>query len=169
MMDRVMKRVGGEWYFLAGVILFCFLIFLFRPVFFSRSLEFFIKIMLQILPIFLLVFVLMALSNLFVNRQTVAAYLRKPGVKKWLFVIIAGILSTGPIYVWYPLLAEFREKGVGYGYLATFLYNRAIKIPLLPMAVFYFGMKYVIVLTALMVLFSVFQGLLISQLVPAEH
>jgi uncharacterized membrane protein YraQ (UPF0718 family) len=151
------------------VTLVCFMVLFFRPVFFSRTLEFFIKIMLQILPIFVLVFILMTLSNLFVNRQTVATYLKKPGIKKWLFVIIAGILSTGPIYVWYPLLAEFREKGVAYGYLATFLYNRAIKIPLLPMAVFYFGLRYVIVLTFLMVFFSVIQGILINQLMPAEH
>ena len=84
-------------------------------------------------------------------------------------MIVAGILSTGPIYVWYPLLAEFKEKGVGYGYMATFLYNRAIKIPLLPVAVLYFGIKYVVVLTALMVLFSVIQGVLIDRLVPVEH
>jgi uncharacterized membrane protein YraQ (UPF0718 family) len=169
MIDRIARKIGGAWYFLGAVIILYLLLLLFLPAVFFRSLDFFIKIMLQILPIFVLVFVLMTLSNLFVNRRTVSEYLRKPGIKKWLFVIVAGILSTGPIYVWYPLLAEFKEKGVGYGYMATFLYNRAIKIPLLPVAVLYFGIKYVVVLTALMVLFSVIQGVLIDRLVPVEH
>jgi uncharacterized membrane protein YraQ (UPF0718 family) len=84
-------------------------------------------------------------------------------------VIVAGIVSSGPLYVWYPLLAELRDKGVGYGYLAAFLYNRAIKVPLLPVAIFYFGLKYIVVLTTLMIVFSIIQGIFINRIIPAEH
>ena len=162
------KRIRGEWLFMLAVFLLYGVVALVDPSLFSRSIGFFSRIFVQILPIFALVFLLMTVSNLFINKRVVAQYFKKPGVNKWFFVIIAGIISTGPIYVWYPLLAELRERGVGYGYLAAFLYNRAIKIPLLPVAIFYFGLKYIVVLTLLMVVFSVIQGVLINRLIPAE-
>jgi len=64
--------------------------------------------------------------------------LREKGIKKWIFVIIGGVLSTGAIYMWYPFLADLKDKGLNYGLISCFLYNRAIKIPLLPLMVFYF-------------------------------
>ncbi len=168
MLDRDVKKIRGEWIFLIVVMFIHLFVLIANPALFSRSMEFFLRIFMQILPVFVLVFVLMTLSHILVNRQVIAGYFRKPGVKKWFFVIIAGIVSTGPIYVWYPLLAELRDKGVEYGYLAAFLYNRAIKIPLLPVAIFYFGLKYIIVLTLLMIVFSVMQGVLINRLVPVK-
>ena len=164
-----MKKIGGEWYFLSTVLmLYLVVIFVDRGLF-LRSIRFFLTIFWQILPIFVLVFALMTVANIYINQRTITKYFKKPGIKKWVFVIIAGILSTGPIYLWYPLLAELRDKGVGHGYLATFLYNRAIKIPLLPVAIFYFGLKYIFVLTLMMIIFSVFQGMLINHLVSAKH
>lgn len=163
-----MSRIGGEWYFLSTVVLLYVLVFFVNNSLFSKSVDFFVGIMANMLPIFVLVFALMTIANLVINQRVVTKYFRKPGVKKWFFVIFAGILSTGPIYLWYPLLAELRDKGVGYGYLAAFLYNRAIKIPLLPVAIFYFGLKYIIVLTLIMIVCSVVQGVLINRLVPLE-
>jgi uncharacterized membrane protein YraQ (UPF0718 family) len=168
MSKQGMKRIRGEWFFLLGVLLLYMFVLSAKPVIFSESIGFFLRIFVQVLPVFALVFVLMTASNLFIDRQVVAQYFKKPGVKKWFFVIIAGILSSGPIYVWYPLLAELRDKGVGYGYLAAFLYNRAIKIPLLPVAIFYFGVKYIVLISLLMIVFSILQGVMINQLIPLE-
>ncbi len=44
------------------------------------------------------------------------------------------------------------------GLAATFLYNRAIKVPLLPVMVFYFGVEFVAVLMAYMIVASIVQG-----------
>jgi len=164
-----MKKIGGEWYFLSAVMMIYVVILFVDHDFFSRSIRFFLNVFWQILPIFVLVFALMVVANIFINQKVITKYFKKPGIKKWVFVIVAGILSTGPIYLWYPLLAELRDKGVGHGFLATFLYNRAIKIPLLPVAIFYFGLKYILVLTLMMVVFSVFQGLLINRLVSTKN
>ena len=84
--------------------------------------------------------------------------------RKWLFAILGGIISTGPIYMWYAMLRELKEKGVGYGFIATFLYNRAIKPPLIPVIIYYFGLKFTIVLTGVMIIFSVLQGMIIEKL-----
>lgn len=168
-MNKKGAKIRGGWLFLLAVILLYVLTLLVNPGLFAESAGFFARIFLQILPVFALVFVLMSLSNLIMNRPVIIEYFKRPGISKWLFVIIAGIISTGPIYVWYPLLAEMRDRGVGYGYLATFLYNRAIKVPLLPVAIFYFGLQYIIVLTVLMIFFSVIQGVFINRLIPVEH
>ena len=84
------------------------------------------------------------------------------------FVIIGGILSSGPIYMWYPLLADLKHKGLSYGLIACFLYNRAIKIPLLPLAIIYFSWRYLFILTFVMIFMSILQGLIINKLMEVK-
>jgi hypothetical protein len=48
----------------------------------------------------------------------------------------------GPIYAWYPLLKELREKGAANSLIAIFLGNRAVKPFLLPIMISYFGWVY---------------------------
>ncbi len=62
----------------------------------------------------------MVIANYFITPKFVFKYFDKKGANKWLFAIIGGILSEGPIYVWYPLLADLKEKGFGYGFVACF-------------------------------------------------
>lgn len=109
----------------------------------------------------------MSITNYFITPKLVTKYFKESGIKKWIFVTVGGILSTGPIYMWYPLLAELKEKGVTYGSIATFLYSRAIKIPLFPVIIFYFGFKYVVILTVIMISVSIIQGLIINKIVKS--
>ena len=76
--------------------------------------------------------------------------------------VAAGIISTGPIYAWYPLLKDLREKGAGDSSIAIFLYNRAVKPFLLPVMVTYFGWLYVVTLIILTILASVVVGFSVS-------
>ena len=59
----------------------------------------------------------------------------------------AGIISMGPVYAWYPLLKELREKGAANSLMAIFINSRAVKPFLLPVMISYFGVRYVMVLT----------------------
>ncbi len=152
-----------SWLFLIVMILAYGVLALFSSNAFLTSLRLFGKIALQIIPVFILVFVLMVLSNYFVSSKFVVRHLNGRGIKKWLFVIIGGALSSGPIYMWYPLLNDLRAKGLSYGLIACFLYNRAIKIPLLPIAILYFGWQYVLILSIFMILGSVAQGWIIDS------
>ena len=52
------------------------------------------------------------------------------------------------------------------GLVAVFLYNRAIKIPLLPIMIFYFGTSFVTILAIYMVIASVIEG---STIEIIEH
>ncbi len=164
-----LKQISGSWYFLIIIILIYFLLFIFKQDLFSSSTNFFYNIFLKIIPIFILVFVLMALTNYFVTPKIIMKHLKEKGIKKWFFIILGGILSTGPIYMWYPLLADLKNKGLSYGLIACFLYNRAIKIPLLPIAFFYFGWKYIIILSFVMIIISVIQGMVINKLLEVKN
>jgi uncharacterized membrane protein YraQ (UPF0718 family) len=100
-----------------------------------------------------LVFLIMLLINLFLKPASVAKFLGKgSGIKGIILAAVAGIISTGPIYAWYPLLKDLRDKGAGESSIAIFLYNRAVKPFLLPVMIGYFGWLYVVILTILMVL-----------------
>lgn len=125
----------------------------------------FYSVFCRVLPILPLIFGLIFLSNLFIKPDQVKKYLGEgSGLKGFLISIVGGIISTGPIYVWYPLLSDFKSKGMRVSLIAVFLCNRAIKIPLLPLMIFYFGWQYVVVLSFFMISFSIFNGLLTERL-----
>jgi uncharacterized membrane protein YraQ (UPF0718 family) len=158
------KKIPKSWYFLILTIIAYFILLIFYKEIYFESLNFFGDLILKIIPIFIIVFVLMALSNYFITNDFIIKHLKGKGLKKWFFVIVGGILSSGPIYMWYPLLANLKQKGLKDGLIACFLYNRAIKIPLLPLAIVYFNWKYVVILTLVMVIISIIQGILINKL-----
>ena len=110
-----------------------------------------------------LVFFIMLLINLFLKPAAVAKFLGKgAGIKSIALSAAAGIISTGPIYAWYPLLKDLREKGAGESSIAIFLYNRAVKPFLLPVMIGYFGWIYVVILTIIVVVASVIVGFSVS-------
>ncbi len=158
------------WYFLGGVLLAYIIVLLIDSKQIIPALTFFLKTIIQVIPIIFLVFVLMALTNYFVNHKTLVKYMgKKSGVKGWIISIVAGIISTGPIYMWYPLLSELEKQGVRKGLISAFLYNRAIKIPLLPMIILYFGLTYTIILTVVMIFMSIIQGLIIEKVLVKKR
>jgi len=122
------------------------------------------KVCLNILLPLTLVFVVMLALNLFVKPAQIVHLLGSgANIKGVLLSVAAGIISMGPIYVWYPLLKELREKGAGDMPIAVFLYNRAVKPFLLPVMIAYFGWLYVGILTVLTVLASVVNGYLVAM------
>ncbi len=119
--------------------------------------------MVQLIPIFVLVIALMGSINYFFRPRRITKYVGEgSGWKGWLIAGGAGILSHGPIYVWFPLLRELREKGMRDGLVAAFLYNRAVKLPLFPMLIYYFGLLFALLLLAFTVVASVIEGMLIE-------
>ena len=112
-----------------------------------------------------LVFILMVMINLFLKPSLVVRILGKgAGIKGYLLSAAAGVISAGPIYAWYPLLADLKKKGAGYSPIAIFLYNRAFKPFLLPVMIGYFGWKYAVILGIGMFLGSFAMGGAISAI-----
>ncbi len=157
------KYNNYSFYFLAAVISLYFPLFFFDPEGTYNALKASGNIFIQIIPVLLLVILFMALIHYFLHPKTVAKYAGKgSGIKGWFFAISAGIISHGPIYVWYPVLKELRDRGMRSGLIAAFLYSRAIKIPLLPLMVYYFGALFVVVLLPYIVIASLIEGEIIE-------
>jgi len=169
MMKNNLKQNRGSWYFLISIML-VYLLFLFLNIeLFVSSINFFFNILIKIFPILILVFILMVITNYFITQKFISKHIEKDkGIKKWVFAVFGGILSTGPVYMWYPLLSDLKEKGLTYGFISCFLYNRAIKLSLLPLAILYFGWKFVLVLTFVMIFVSLIQGVLINKLMNVK-
>ena len=146
-------------YFLLAVISLYLILFFFCPEKVYDSLKVSGDIFIRIIPVLFLVILFMALINYFLHPKTVEKYVGKgSGIKGWFFAISAGIISHGPIYVWYPPLKGLRDRGMRSGLIAAFLYSRAIKIPLLPLMVYYFGALFVTVLLLYIVIASLIEG-----------
>ena len=151
-------------FFIAMLLIYVVIALVNLPAF-AKMISFFVNLLVKIIPIFILIFVLMWLVNYFVSPRLIIKHFNKGrGWKGWIIMILGGTLSSGPIYMWYPLLADLKKKGVKQGFIATFLYNRAIKIPLMPLFLIYFDLKMLIILIFVMVSFSVFQGIIINYL-----
>ena len=168
-MKNPLKKIGANWLFLIAVALLYFFLGLWNLQIVVSALEVFLVLLKKMLPILGVVFALVFLSNLFLNPKIVSRYLGKgSNIRGWPVAIVAGILSMGPIYLWYPLLGELKAKGMRDALIAVFLYNRAVKIPLIPMMIYYFGLRVVVIVTGLMILFSIGNGLIVERLVRKE-
>jgi len=165
MIRNLLDRIGGGWIFLILVGLIYVVVALLNLGVVEKAFFGFLQLVWKMIPVLGLVFVFIFLSNVVLREGSITRYLgRRSGLKGWLITISAGILSAGPIYMWYPLLSDLKEKGMREGLVATFLYNRAVKIPLLPMMVYYFGLIFTVVLMVYMILFSIITGLVFDWL-----
>jgi len=169
-MKKSFQKSGANWIFLIAVAVLYLILGLWNPQIVFAALEEFLTLLKKMLPVLGVVFALLFLSGLVLNPKAVARYLGKGAdIRAWPVAVIAGILSAGSIYLWYPLLGDLKSKGMRDALIAVFLYNRAVKIPLLPMMIYYFGIRIVVILTILMILFSVLNGLLVERLVSAQE
>jgi uncharacterized membrane protein YraQ (UPF0718 family) len=165
-MPRQQKKSGfGGWLFLALTLLAYLLLSLINPEATTKSLSFFMQVMTQVFPMLGLVFLLLFIANLLLEPKWIKRYLGKgSGIKGWIAAIIGGILSLGAIYAWYAMLSELKQKGMRTALIATFLYSRAVKLPLLPLMVHYFGMAYTLILCLYLIIFSIINGFLVEKL-----
>jgi len=116
-------------------------------------------------PIIAMVILLTALINYFLKPKQIAQKLGKEsGASGWLWTLLAGVLSHGPMYAWYPLIDDLRSHGMRDGLIVVFFSARAIKLPLLPMMIDYFGWLFTVVLSIYILLASLFQGIIYELL-----
>jgi uncharacterized membrane protein YraQ (UPF0718 family) len=121
------------------------------------------QLLLTLLPLFAAIIVLTALLNRFLKPKALAKHLgNKSGVRGWLLALLAGIISHGPMYAWYPMLQELKKQGLGNALITVFLYARAVKLPLLPVMVDYFGLLFTLTLMFYIVLGALVQGKLVA-------
>lgn len=157
----------GAWLFLAGVLLAWLAAAALAPARVGPALDLFRQLLGEVLPALGLVFVLLLLANLFAERPWIERHLgREAGVRAWLAALAAGVLAAGPPWPWYALAGQFMGRGVPSGVAAAFLYARAVKLPLLPLLVHYFGLAYALTLGVWLLLLALLGGLAMGRLAP---
>ncbi len=125
----------------------------------------FIALTFQIAPFLLIVFIVMFLNFWFIKPEAIKKYFgEKSGLTGYVFSILFGIISVGSVYMWYPLLNDLRKSGMSNKLIAVFIYNRAIKLHLLPVMILYFGLKYTLALTVLVILYSLVIGYSVEKI-----
>ncbi|TIH20227.1 hypothetical protein D0S45_02480 [Marinifilum sp. JC120] len=131
------------WVFPLGVICIYGLCQLHYPQSTARAIEVSKTLFTQLgLPI-CIVLVMMTLINRYLNPASVARFLgNKTGIKGVFLSGLAGIISMGPIYAWYPLFKDLKEKGASIFIIANFIGCRSVKPVLLPIMLAYFGWQF---------------------------
>ena len=158
------RRKGG-WLFLAVVMLVYGISAVIDWDLTRRALESFIQMADKVAPALVLVFALFFISNLFLNPKRIEKYLGKQsGLKGWFLAIGAGVLSTGPVYAWYAVLSNLKQQGMRSALMVAFLYSRAVKLPLLPLMIHYFGIGYTLVLCLYLIGFAIVSGVVMQRL-----
>jgi len=156
--------VGG-WLFLGLVLLAHAAAALLEPDVAAQARAAFARMAGSVVPVLLLVFALVFLVERFLSPERTRAWLgRGSGWRGWLVALAAGVVSTGPVYAWYSLLAGLRGKGMRDALVAVALYARAIKLPLLPLLAHYFGLAYMLVLSLWLAVFALVTGALAERL-----
>lgn len=165
MKRRFPENIAGKWLYFGAMGVMYFVVSIIDPYLGIELITKVISIFGQILPVFVVVFILMVLTRIFVDPERVLESVGEgSGSRGWLIAITGGIISAGPIYIWYPLLAELKEKGMKTSLVATFLYIRAVKIPLFPLMIYYFGLAFTLFFTLYLIIFSVINGVLVERL-----
>jgi uncharacterized membrane protein YraQ (UPF0718 family) len=165
MIGRISEKIGGSEIFLLSISIIYLTLGIIDIQVVRNALWVLGGLILRISPVLALVFGIMFLTNLLFEAGSIVRMLGQgSGLRGWVFAVLGGIVSSGPIYMWYPLLGDLKEKGMRESLIAAFLYNRAIKIPLVPMMVHYFGWSFAVILSLYMVIFSVLNGLAVERL-----
>lgn len=126
----------------------------------------FLKMFTKILPILGVVFVVMTLVNLYFTKERTEKFLgQKSGVQGWIYMIITGAFIIGPPYVLYPLLGNLKKRGMKNSLLAAMLYNINVKIYFLPVMIYYFGLKFTIIISIYIIMFSIITGKFIEKII----
>lgn len=156
-------KIWGNWLFLFIVCILCLISFLFDQSSLINIFSVFYDMLIKILPTLLLVYFIIFGFNLIISNKKIVNFLEKGCyIKKLIFSVLFGILSSWPIYLWYGLLKQLQNAGLSLGHIATFSYARAIKIPLFPIMITYFGLKFSIIFVWVLFCFSFLQALFID-------
>jgi uncharacterized membrane protein YraQ (UPF0718 family) len=160
------KKLTGGMKLLFIVLALYFIVGIFNLQLAKEAAFSFFYMLLKIIPILFIVFIVMIGADIYFTKEKTGRFVgNESGIKGWIYAIISGILISGPPYILYPLLGNLKKRGMKNSLLAALLYNRNIKIPFIPVMIYYFSLKFTIVISVYIIIFSIFNGILVSVIV----
>lgn len=160
------KKLNGGMKLFLFVLALYFIVGIFNLQLAKEAAFNFFYMLIKIIPILFIVFIVMIGVDIYFTKDRTKNFVGdESGIKGWIYAIISGILISGPPYILYPLLGNLKKRGMKNSLLAALLYNRNIKIPFIPVMIYYFGIKFTIVISVYIIIFSIFNGILVSIIV----
>ncbi|MBU8849714.1 MAG: hypothetical protein KOO64_09230 [Desulfobacterales bacterium] len=165
-MERKRKGLSTPFKFLLTILAVYLVAAVIDPLTAQTAIIDFLKMFTKILPILGVVFVIMTLVNLYFTEERTRKILgQKSGVQGWIYTIITSVFMIGPPFVLYPILGTLKKRGMKDSLLAAMLYNKNITIYFMPVMVYYFGLKFTIIISIYIILFSVITGKFIEKII----
>lgn len=130
----------------------------------AGALGYALGIMWDILPILGIIYVFMVAFNFIPEKRLKASIQKTQGLTQYLILSLLGMISHGPIYAWYPLLSDLRKRGLTQGSVATYLFSKGIKLTMIPITAYYFGLPFTLVFSLTLFILSFVQGILVDLL-----
>ncbi len=153
MMTKALNALKNNMFFAIIVLAYIILLFV-RPEIGVQGIKnsgYYIKEMLMIMPV---VFVLTALLDTWVPKDTITKYLGKEAkIKGKVLSFLLGSVSAGPIYAAFPFCVMLHKKGASVNNIVIILSSWAVvKIPMLLNETMFLGFKFMIIRWILTVL-----------------
>lgn len=168
-MTKIFKKIK-ENLFLAFIILCYAVILIIKPQMGINAVKnsgYYIKEMLMIMPV---IFVLTALLDTWVPKQTIMKYLGQESKFKGIFLSFAlGAISAGPVYAAFPICIMLHKKGASLRNIVIILSSWAvIKIPMLINEMKFLGPKFMLVRWVLTVIAILIFSWIASKIIKDE-
>ncbi len=142
LLSRIWSRVSA-WAFPLAVVGLYGVGWVLAPENTQRAIHICVSLFYQLALPISLALVMMVVFNKVLSPALVTRFLgHSSGFKGVVLSSLAGVLSMGPIYAWYPLFTSLKEKGASPFHIANFMGCRSIKPVLLPVLVAYFGWEF---------------------------
>ena len=163
-------KILKENLFTAIIIIAYALIFILKPetgITAAGNSGYYLKEMLMIMPV---IFVLTALLDVWVPKETIMKYLGKKSKSKGVVLsFLLGGISAGPIYAAFPFCIMLHKKGASIKNIVIILSSWAvIKIPMLLNEVKFLGIKFMAIRWILTVIAIVIFSWITSKIVKDE-
>ena len=163
-------KILKENLFTAIIIIAYSLIFILKPetgITAVGNSGYYLKEMLMIMPV---IFVLTALLDVWVPKETIMKYLGKQSKSKGVILsFLLGGISAGPIYAAFPFCIMLHKKGASIKNIIIILSSWAvIKIPMLLNEVKFLGIKFMVVRWVLTIIAIVIFSWITSKIVKDE-
>lgn len=129
----------------------------------------FLKSAVDIVPILIFVFAVIFITNIFVGPEFIKKHLgQESGLRGWFYVILGSIIISGPPYVKLPLFGEFKKHGMKDSLIAAFFFNNNVQLAFLPVLIYYFGLKFAVVVSIYILMFSIIGGFVIGKILKKQ-
>ncbi len=124
------------------------------------------KIFLSIVGILTSVYIFIGLFSVWVREEQIMRHFGEgSGAKGLLYGALLGMVFHGPPVSIFPLLKSLREKGARLAVIVSIVSAFAIKLPVIPLELSLFGLRFTVVHNGLLFLTAPFLGLIMEKII----